>query len=53
LEEYNKNNQFVFAENLLKNIKLIDKLKALIKSFYLPINKNLNKNDIAVILFTS
>lgn len=50
LEEHNKVEKFVFVENLLKNISISDKIKALLKSFYMPI---WNIDDIAVILFTS
>lgn len=50
LEEHKNNNTFVFLEDLLKDISIFDKVKALVKSFYLPISK-LSKE--AVILFTS
>ena len=52
LEEYNKENKFIFLENLLKNVSLWDKIKALLKSFYMPI-PNIKQKDNAVILFTS
>ncbi len=50
LEEYNKTNTFVYLEDLLKNINLWKKLKALIKSKLMIIPK---LPDIAVMLFTS
>ncbi len=73
LEEYNTNNNpsqpsfntkerskasLIFLENLLKNISLKDKIKALIKSLYMPVpNTPLldkeGKGIVAVILFTS
>jgi len=54
LEEHQKNNEFTFVEELLKNITTIEKIKALIKSFYMPVgNAAMHSNDIAVILFTS
>lgn len=52
LWEYNKEWKFIFLEELLKNISTIDKVKALIKSFYMPIPKK-ESSDNAVILFTS
>lgn len=50
LEEYKNNNTFVFLEDLLKNISIWKKLKALLKSKVMLIPK-LKEN--AVILFTS
>ena len=51
LEEHNKSWKFIFLEDLLKDWKIIEKVWALVKSFYMPIPKN--KNNTAVILFTS
>ena len=57
LEEYNSNNiwnwkktNFLFLEDLLKWVSLWNKIKALFKSFYMPIK---DSSEIAVILFTS
>ncbi len=52
LEEHKNNNEFIFVEELLKNISTFKKVKAVIKSLYMPIPKT-KKEDIAVILFTS
>ncbi|MDD5770209.1 MAG: AMP-binding protein [Candidatus Gracilibacteria bacterium] len=50
LEEYNKENTFMFLEDLLKNISLINKIKAFINSKLMLIP---NLPETAVILFTS
>lgn len=60
LEKHQKNNEFTFVEELLKNISIFDKIKALTKSFYMPIpNVGVmpsypeKRSPVAVILFTS
>ncbi len=50
LDEYVKQDKFIFVEDLLKNISIRKKILAVIKSLYMPIPK-LSKQ--AVILFTS
>jgi len=52
LETYNKNDKFIFIEDLLKDIWIGTKLWALLRSYLMPISNN-NVDDIAVILFTS
>ena len=49
--EWLKKYDFVFLEDLLKNIPLKYKLKAVIKSLYFPIPKDLDET--AVVLYTS
>jgi|MBR6100108.1 long-chain-fatty-acid--[acyl-carrier-protein] ligase len=46
-----KKYDFVFLEDLLKNIPLSYKLKAVVKSLYFPIPKDLDET--AVVLYTS
>ena len=50
LEEHNQKDTFIFLEELLAGVSTADKLKALLKSFYMPIQK---LSETAVILFTS
>ncbi len=52
LEEYNSKWNFIFVEEMLKNVSIWDKLKALLKSFYMPIPWTIPEQN-AVILFTS
>ncbi len=50
LEEHNKKWVFLFLEDLLKKWSFCEKITALLKSYYLPVQK---LQDTAVILFTS
>lgn len=50
LDEHKKEGKFIFLEDLLKKGSIVEKVGALLKSFYLPIWK---LSETAVILFTS
>lgn len=53
LDDYKNNNKFLYIEDLLKNIKLSEKLVALVRSIFLPVYFKQKPDDVAVILFTS
>ncbi|MCP4523806.1 MAG: AMP-binding protein, partial [Candidatus Gracilibacteria bacterium] len=52
LEDHKSQNRFLFLEELLKNVKISEKLGAVFKSFFMPL-PDTKREDPAVILFTS
>ncbi len=53
LEKYKKSWKFIFLEDLLKDWKITEKIKAFLNAIFMLIPKKNKENDIAVILFTS
>ncbi|MCP4524126.1 MAG: AMP-binding protein [Candidatus Gracilibacteria bacterium] len=52
LEDHKSQDRFLFLEDLLKNVKITEKLSAVIYSLFMPLPE-IKKEDPAVILFTS